>query len=215
MRFASKLAAAARGRAGRGWVLTLVALGLGVWGLARLAQPVRVTPAVDYYQFWSVALASRTDSGLDIYAPSAGAEIPRIVSGRGAASTARLWAEIYRARIDVYSSPFLYAVLGVASGDDYDRDRITFQVLSLAAFGAGVWLLTRALGYGRPAALAMLALCLAAHRGLFSDVHVGNVNRLEFAGLALAYGVLSASAVPGRALGTGNHCCSMPAARCC
>jgi hypothetical protein len=83
------------------------------------------------------------------------------------------------------ATPFLYAVIGLVSSGDYERDLATWQSLSLAAFTLGLLVIARLLGLSTTASLALLLPCLVWLSALHSDLRVGNVNSLQLGLVAL------------------------------
>src|SRR5207244_4138753 len=69
-------------------------------------------------------------------------------------------AMAYRRELETYSSPILYATFGAAATSSYDRDRLTFQAVSMAAFVAGLLLVARAFGLGPLLRLLVLLFAL-------------------------------------------------------
>ncbi|HEV7241592.1 MAG TPA: glycosyltransferase 87 family protein [Thermoanaerobaculia bacterium] len=93
-----------------------------------------------------------------------------------------------RRRLDLVSSPFLFATLGWVSAD-YDRALTQYHVLVLFCFIAGVLLLCRAVGVSWAGSLFLLAGLLLLYRGFEADLRVGNVNSIQLLALAVAVSV--------------------------
>ena len=90
-----------------------------------------------------------------------------------------------RRRLDLVSSPFLFATLRWVSGD-YDRALTQYHAFVLFCFAAGVLLFCRASGVSWAAALFLLAGLLLWYRGFEADLRVGNVNSIQLFFLAVA-----------------------------
>lgn len=149
---------------------------------------LRRSPAVDFYHFWLVGPAVRAGEVLDVYAPEtrthAGERAFQRALAPGIGEAQRQAATKFR-RLETTATPFLYASFTPFVTNDYDRDRIGFNVFSVLAFLFALGALTRRLGYGATGSLLLMAFTVLAFEPFASDVRVGNVNRLQFALLAL------------------------------
>lgn len=163
--------------------LCLVAL-LGAWNYARSM------PGIDYYVPWVVVDATRRGTEQDVYTPEGRYRLGReyrLQALSGEPGSRRAEAAQFVGNLHSSATPFLYAVIGLISSDDYDRDLGTWQMLSLAAFTLALLIIARSLGLSPTASLALLLPCLVWLSALHSDLRVGNVNsfQLGLVGLAL------------------------------
>ncbi len=155
---------------------------------------------IDFYQFWLVGqtLADEefAEAFADPYRPAAGSRLAQIGREQALAHGGERLHAAVRARpvVEVFSSPFLYAVFGAAASGDYERDYRRFQLASLLAALAAVALLCRTLDYGGVATGLAIALLGVPFEPYYSDTVVGNVNRLLLLAMAL---FLALGAAPG------------------
>lgn len=160
---------------------------LHAWAYARALQ------GLDYYQFWAVAQAATQGHGEDAYSPEGRRRMGAAFEARAEASSSDRWRGVARARwtFDTYSTPFLYTVVASGVSGEYDRDYLTFQAVSLLTYALAIGLLCRCLGFSIVEGGLILAYAVTAFEPFLSDQRVGNVARLQTAGLALAMVLLS------------------------
>ncbi len=185
----------------RGWHLALVAVAFAVassvLGAGRFA-------GIDFYQFWTVGQAAREFRGQDVYSSEArqtlGAEYARrsladVKPGAGPQELPpRALAAGQRQVLETYSTPWLYTLFGAFSSGEYGLDKRRFQWLSTLALALGVLAMARAAGASPEGASLMAVLALTAFAPSDSCSRVGNVNRLQLGGLALALWSLAGAA---------------------
>ena len=171
--------------------LRLFAFVLAFFALTQAWYEVERMACIDYYQFWVVGQAIRHHETGDIYSAEERARLGRLYYERAvdeagpSPETSRRWlAARRRETLETYSTPWLYTLFATFSTGDYARDETRFQRVSIAAYVAGIALLCSALGYSVAAAAAALAVFLWWFAPAVSDMHVGNVNRIEIALLA-------------------------------
>jgi hypothetical protein len=202
------------GRTGKGWwpgsefpVLlseepwALLGLLLALGSLIQAWDSSQRVACIDYYQFWTIGQVANQGRQRDIYSNAERARIGEeawqgVVSRVGTNERAQAGSKQYQAGLrrqvlETFSTPMLYSVIGLLSSGDYDRDQDRFQWFSLAAMAVGVLLLCRSLGYPVSGAALALALFVSFYGPTSSDVLVGNVNRLQFALVALFLWLLS------------------------
>lgn len=162
-----------------------------IWLLASLGTTLttlRASSAVDFYHFWLVGQAVQAGEVIDVYAPDARRDVGERAYRRAMAPSAspalRRAATKFR-HLETTGTPFLYASFFPFVGSDYDRDRIVFNAASLLLFLGALGGVAGRLGYGPTAIVAAMGFALAAFEPLASDLRVGNVNRLQFALLAV------------------------------
>jgi hypothetical protein len=150
-------------------------------------RTVSQSPGIDFYQFWLVGHALLDGEIEDPYRPEAGSRLAAIGREQALATDGERLRAAARARpvLEVFSSPFLYAVFGAAASGDYERDYRRFQLLSLLAALGAVVLLCRALDYGWVGTGIAVALLGMPFEPYHSDTVVGNVNRLLLLVMAL------------------------------
>jgi hypothetical protein len=171
-------------------VVTAALLIAVLFAYARLWGRCVESPSVDFYQFWLVGRAARLQPGLDPYAEAARPVIAEVgLSGARSSPTLRA-AMAYRRVLETYSSPLLYATFGAAATSSYDRDRLTFQAVSMAAFVAGLLLLARAFELGLLVRLVLLVFALEWNEPAFADAGVGNVGRIQVGLVGVCFALL-------------------------
>jgi len=168
----------------------------------------RQVACMDYYQFWTVGQIIRERRSENIYSPSERQRLGEMMwlkvearvgtdeNARGASK--QYQAGVVRQNLETYSTPFLYALFGISSTEDYDRDQDRFQLFSLFCLVFGVALLCRVAGYSPAAGAVAVAFSLAAFGPTVSDASVGNVNRVQIALVALFIWLLGAARRPAR-----------------
>lgn len=170
--------------------LCLVAV-LGAWNYARSV------PGIDYYVAWVAVDATRKDTEHDIYTREGrfrlGREYRREALAEDPASRKAAAAQ-FVSYLHTSATPFLYTVIGLFSGDDYDRDLGIWQGISLLAFTLGLLLISRMLGLSAATSLALLLPCLVWLSALHSDLRVANVNSFQFGLLAILFWLQSRDA---------------------
>jgi 4-amino-4-deoxy-L-arabinose transferase-like glycosyltransferase len=164
----------------------------------------------DFYQFWVVGQAAPEEGTGNVWSGEERRRLAvewqqRAAREQEAAnpSPRRALAAESRAELETYSTPWLYTLFGWTATGDYDRDLGWFQQVSLVAFVLAVLGLARLVGLAWSLAALLAAFLLAFFAPLLSDVSVGNVNRLQFAALALSL-VLGARAWRGADLAAGG-----------
>jgi len=171
--------------------IVLAALLVGVlFGYARLWGRCVESPAVDFYQFWLVGRAARLQPGVDPYSDAGRRAIAQAGLSGARDSVSLRAAMAYRRELETYSSPLLYATFGAAATSSYDRDRLTFQAVSMAAFLAGLLLIARAFDLGPLLRLLVLLFALEWNEPAFADAGVGNVGRLQVGLLGVCFALL-------------------------
>jgi len=166
---------------------TLLAAVLAAAGLVQAWDLGRRSPGIDFYQFWVVAQVIGRADVPSIYAeeahPRLGAEFIRRSLTDEDSDRRRAAARVWQT-LEPTATPLLYAAFRPFAGLTYERARLVFRALSLAALAAAVVVLARLMGHSATTALLMLALLTVAFRPVKTDVQVGNVNALQLAGIA-------------------------------
>jgi len=150
----------------------------------------------DFYHYWIVPVAVRQLGLRDVYRPAGRAQIGRhfLAAARQfaprAERAARENAAMYPEAVLPTATPFLYAMHGLASTGDYERDYRLFQAASSLAFVLGMVFLARVAGLAWPAGFALAGLLLWLYAPLHQDVAAANTNRLQVGLLAVALGLL-------------------------
>jgi hypothetical protein len=171
-------------------VVTAALLIAVLFAYARLWGRCVESPSVDFYQFWLVGRAARLQPGLDPYTEASRPAILEVgLSGVRSSTTLRA-AMAYRRVLETFSSPLLYATFGAAATSSYDRDRLTFQAVSMAAFVAGLVLLARAFDLGPLVRLVLLVFALEWNEPAFADAGVGNVGRIQIGLVGVCFALL-------------------------
>ena len=163
----------------------LLALAAVLFGYGRLHARSQSSSGIDYFQFWGAGRAARLWPELNPYAELDRGEIPARLATVTMEGRAFADASQRRPVLHTNGSPLLYALAGLGASERYERDFAVFQAASNLAFAAGVLLLTGLARWSWPVRLAGLAFVLTWNDPLYSDAAVGNVSRLQLAGLAL------------------------------
>lgn len=171
-------------------VLTALAAAAALYAIVTVWRQNERAAGLDFYIYFVAGqLAGRADVS-DIY----GAEVQERVGeeyferAQRSGSELRKYDAQRRRRLDLVSSPFLFATLGWVSAD-YDRALTQYHALVLFCFIAGVLLLCRAVGVSWAGSLFLLAGLLLWYRGFEADLRVGNVNSIQLLVLAVAVSV--------------------------
>jgi len=167
-------------------VLTLLA------SLGQTVMVIRRTAAIDFYHFWLVGEAVRTEGASDVYGAQARERLGALFLERAAqpgVGEAQRQAATKFARLETTGTPLLYASFAPFLTGDYDEDRQAYNFAALLLFVVLAAALAVRLGYGARATVLMLVFVLAAYEPVASDVRVGNVNRIQFV-LVAAYVLL-------------------------
>jgi glycosyl transferase family 87 len=186
------------------WVVAVALLVAFAWSeWPRLRSE---SAGVDYYQFWIVGQA-RELGAAEPYSDAGRERLAELGRRLAAALThgtnrLRICAD-YRATIESFGTPFLYALVSAGSSGSYDTDLRRFQTLSIAAFVAGVAALCALAGYRLETALALAVLVSWLCEPLASDVHTGNVGELQIGGVALLLALRRRSGGTARELAAG------------
>jgi hypothetical protein len=149
--------------------------------------PIRSVPASDFYQFWVVGQELTAGRAGDIYSEGERQRIGEryLHLARSGGDAKALRTARQRARLETFSTPFLYAVFGSLSSGDYDRDLDRFRVLGLFSVLFSVVVLCRLLGYGALSTIAAMTVFGAWFAPTRSDWLVGNVNSIQLLCLSL------------------------------
>ena len=178
-------------------LLVLASAFLAAWGESRRWG------GIDYYQFWVVGRAVAGGEAGDVYSDAERARLgeaywkaaqrelaavqvpgadPAALEGPGL----RFQAARMRQKLETYSTPFLYTLVGLAATGDYFADQERFHHASLIVFALAIFALARRAGFPPLASALALAAFLLVFAPFSSDVRVGNVNRLLLGFVALA-----------------------------
>jgi len=178
---------------------------------------------IDYYQFWVVGRAVAAKETQDVYSDAERKRLGELYWQRSLAEaqarkdaaatsnganaalppTKRLQAASQRRELETYSTPWLYALFGLASGPDYDASQLAFQRTSLLAYAAAILLLARILGFSAAASALALGALLQWFNPFVDDTLAGNVNRLQLLVLAVVLWLECRARWPGRHLAAG------------
>jgi hypothetical protein len=142
---------------GRSEVLTVVLTAAAAFALvfacSDLLREARRSMCFDYYQAWVAATAAREPAlftAEDIYTDAGRARLDKAFDQRAAAyvgsdpesqrKSRRMHAAFVTKEIGATGTPWHYTMLGWIAGEDYDRDQLLWQVVSLAALLVAVWI---------------------------------------------------------------------------
>jgi hypothetical protein len=168
-------------------VLIALAAGAALWAASVVWRQNERAAGLDFYIYFVAGQLAGRDDVDNIY----GAEVQERVGeeyferAQRSGSELRKYDAGRRRRLDLVSSPFLFATLGWVSRD-YERALTQYHAFVLFCFAAGVLLLCRAARVPWEAALLLLAALLLWYRGFEADLRVGNVNSIQLLGIAAA-----------------------------
>lgn len=168
-------------------LLCLFAL-MGAWNYAGSM------PGIDYYVAWVAADATDSDTEHELYSREGQYRLGREYRSIALSEypdTRRAEAARFVSYLHASATPFLYSVIGLLAGGDYDRDLSNWTALSLAGFVLAVLLIGEVLGLSVTTRLALLLACLAWMMPLHSDLRVGNVNGFQAGLVAIIFWLLS------------------------
>jgi hypothetical protein len=142
---------------------------------------------MDYFTFWSVPNCESLGSIENIYSEDGQRELGT-QQGRKADLPAASEKQkqvtsyvlrYYDGRIDATGTPFMYTVIGLLSGGDYDKDQMFYMVLSSICFIASVLILCYLLRLSLVPTLLIVTLLISSYEPLLSDLRVGNLNQFQ------------------------------------
>lgn len=169
---------------------SLLAILLVVCTLASAALLGASSPGIDFYQFWLVGRAARTEGTGNVWTAAERDRLGRegLLDAEAGAPpdqpSRRLRAARRRRTLETYSTPWLYTVFGAAATGDYEIDFRSFHVASVLALAGGVTLLARCAGLSWIATALLVSVSVAGMAPAASDARVGNVNGLLLGMLA-------------------------------
>ncbi len=179
-------------------VLVVFLAALGVW-----RSSVR-TPAIDYYQYWTIADAMHGGEGGRVYAAEARGRLGQKYLRESETSGSPRQREVARMRseeLQAASTPFLFTMFGLFRTGDYDRDLDRHRLVLLLAIAGTVILSARAFGASWTFALIALALIYAFYPPVRQDVRDGNVNSIQVLLIALSVYLLRRPSPPDLLIG--------------
>lgn len=154
---------------------------------------------IDYYQFWVVGRAVAAGEMREIYSDAERKRVGESAFQRALAearatspsaaqppATPHLQAAAQRRVLETYSTPWLYAVVGLLSRADYEASQTLFERGSFVLYVAAIALLARMLGASAFALAFWLVALLTWFNPQLDDVLVGNVNRFQLFLLVLS-----------------------------
>jgi len=163
-----------------------------VAGAARFWNYGTWNAGVDFYQFWLVGQAAGEPETDDIYSRP---DQIRIAAESLAAAHAdpdapRLFiAAEAREEIEVFSTPLLYTVFGVAATGRYQTDYQRYRTLVLLLTIGGLAILGRVIGFSWLRMMGFGAVFLLGFEPLYTDLRVLNVNQLQLAMVVLYFAI--------------------------
>ncbi len=167
-------------------VLTALAGAAALYATATVWRQNARAAGLDFYIYYVAGqLAGRPDVG-NVYSAEVQERVGEEEYARAqeSGSELRKYDAQRRRRLDLVSSPFLFATMRWVSAD-YDQALTQYHALVLFCFIAGVLLLGRATGVSWAASLFLLAGLLLWYRGFEADLRVGNVNSIQLLALAI------------------------------
>lgn len=168
--------------------LLILLVCLAVAGFAIMCVEMKRGVAIDFYQFWAVAGAADVLPDENIYDLTTGQRLARILFEQVSevqSPDQQAAAHFRDQRIDVVSTPFLYACFRAFRTGDYDTDLRRFRLGSLVIFVLATLLAGYLVGCTPVINLAALGFFLLAFPPLRFDIVEGNVNSMQFAMLAI------------------------------
>lgn len=147
---------------------------------------------IDFFTLWSVPRALTLAPGTDIYSPEGqralgdvmAREAERADTSPAQRRVTAVVRQLYGGRVDATATPFAYALAGMLSSGDYDRDLRRFLVLSWIACALAIGVVCWLLRFQVVSTLLALVLFSSTFAPLLADLRVANVNQVQLLGIA-------------------------------
>ena len=164
-----------------------LALLLLVLSLFNHWQCAVTTPTTDFFTFWGVPLVLRSNPVTNIYDAENQRAIASALIEKAASPeisqkqklATDITSRFYDRRVDATGSPFLYALVGILSTGDYEKDQRLFIILCFLCFIAAILLLCYLLKYSLVSAILLLIFFSSFYAPVLSDLQVGNTNQIQ------------------------------------
>lgn len=144
--------------------------------------------AFDYYQFWMFGRAAHQSAPANIYSNEQTLQIGTAFYQQARAkpfSPRHQQVAELRQDAQALSTPLLYTFFGVISRGHFEGDFLDYQIITALCAIAAVLLLCRVMQYDWLAACLWLTFLFMWFGPFFSDVEVGNVNRIQLLMIAV------------------------------
>jgi glycosyl transferase family 87 len=166
--------------------IILVALAL-VYSLPFFWNNTTQKLKMDYFVCWSVPHCQSLESIPDIYSKEGQKEVAKRhwqhsllpATPKKQKLVTRYVIYFYQGRIDVTGTPFLYMIIGLLSGGNYEHDQMIFMVLSSMCFIISIIILCYIVKFSLLSTLTLLLVFISLYLPLFSNLQVGNVNLVQ------------------------------------
>lgn len=168
-------------------VLLALAAVTALWAASEVWLQNARAAGLDFYIYFVAGQLAGRDDVENIYSAEVQERVGEEYFERAqrSGSELRKYDAGRRRRLDLVSSPFLFASLRWVSRD-YDRALRQYHAFVLFCFIAGVLLLCHAARVPWAAALFLMAALLLWYRGFEADLRVGNVNSIQLLLVAVA-----------------------------
>jgi hypothetical protein len=142
---------------------------------------------IDFYQFWAVGRAVARHESSDNYSLAGRARLGAefLTEAMNRPSPVQRVVAARRRNFDTASTPFLYAIFGGLSTDDYESNLRWYRILLLSCFVASTVGVAKLLGHSTTNLLLSLALFALWFEPLASDLRVGNVSCIQLFGIVV------------------------------
>lgn len=162
-------------------------------------------PGLDYYQFWAVGRAMDRGRSGEVYdavgREALGRDLRALAEAEGGARQRAVAAA--RPVLQTFGTPLQYVLLRPLTSGPYEDAYRRFQAVSTVLGAGAVVLLSRLAGWTWAAGFAACLAVTAGFEPFGADVRMGNVNRLQLAGLALLVALLARRGRPGAPFAAG------------
>jgi hypothetical protein len=176
-------------------------------GIASAWKYRALAGGIDFYQYWVVARVLERSQPFDVYDSSQSERIGALYqreSLQGGHSRRERQAARARARIEVYSTPFLYGAFGLFNTQSFETDLTRYELVCALSLALGFFGCCRAVGATWTRALLLAGITLLWFEPYRSDARVSNVNQLQLGLIGLFLWLRKEPLAPARALASGS-----------
>ena len=165
----------------------LISLLLLLLSLLNHWQYAVTTPTTDFFTCWGIQLAYRSNPVENIYNAEDQRTLASVLikkiepwkSSKKLQVAEDLTSRFYDHRIGASGSPLLYALVGILSTGDYEKDQRNFTALCFLCFLAAMLLLCYLLKYPPLSAILLVIFFSSLYAPVLSDMEVGNINQIQ------------------------------------
>jgi hypothetical protein len=170
-------------------------------------------PGIDFFILWSVPHVLKSKPVANIYTHDGQREIASVLINESSSpevsqvqrQATAVNMQLYDNRVSVTGSPVVYALVGLNSSGNYEKDLSRFTVASWLCFAMATLIFCRLLRFSTVATLLAVGLFASSFEPLLSDMRVANLNQIQLLPLAcfLLFITRSWDVLAGLALGVG------------